>query len=419
VLQSIADRGIDFVAQEAVTLSTTPVWRGDHFEPRPFILRVFLARVGDTWTVMPGGFVRVAEDLDARAVSLQKGGRSADAWVLSDVPVADTSLLPAPDRVVVRRASGILPSRAADNLFWVGRYVERVEATLRLIRALMNRVTDADEGTAPIIASISSLLIAWEAGPTDLPTARPALIARAALQGEKFEGSLRWLARAARYAASVIRDRFPPDAWRALTGLVSTIEEPLPAGPAEGAIIERANDALRIVSSFSGLAQENMTQLAGWRFLELGRRIERAIATCRFVRRFASPPPLDGALDVLLELCDSQITYRQRYVMVAARAPAIDLVVLDPHNPRSIAYQLDRIEQHLGALPQYPSSARVPPTQQLTMSITTALRTADVTEIDNDLIMAVEDGLMTLSEAIAAAYLARNERSEGEWGALA
>ena len=419
VLQSIADRGIDFVAQEAVTLSTTPMWRGGRFAPRPFILRVFLARVGDGWTVMPGGFVRVAEDVDARAVSLQKGGRTADAWVLSDAPIVATTLLPSPDRVLVRRAAGVLPSRAADNLFWVGRYVERAEATLRLVRALINRVSDADDGAATIVSSIASLLIAWEAGPTDLPTARPALIARAALQGEKFDGSLRQLARAARYAASVIRDRFPPDAWRALTGLVAAIEQPLPAGPAEGAIFERANEALRIVSSFSGLAQENMTQLAGWRFLELGRRIERAITTCRFVRQFARTPTVDRALDVLLELADSQITYRQRYVMVAARAPVVDLVALDPHNPRSIAYQLDRIEQHLAALPQHPSAGRLPPTHQLVTSIANALRTADVTEVDDDLTVAVEDGLMTLSEAIAAAYLARNERSEGEWGALA
>ena len=126
---------------------------------------------------------------------------------------------------------------------------------------------------------------------------------------------------------------------------------PLSTGPAESAIIERVEAALRIISSLSGLAQENMTQLAGWRFLELGRRIERGILTCRLVRCFALPGAPDGGLDVLLELADSQITYRQRYLMVAARAPVIDLVMLDPNNPRSVAFQLDRIETHLAALP--------------------------------------------------------------------
>ena len=99
ILEQIAHRGIDFVAKEAVTLSTTPVWRNGRLEPRPFTLRLFLARVGGGWRVMPGGFVRVANDADARAVSLQRGGRTGDAWVLSDKPVAETTLLPAPDRI--------------------------------------------------------------------------------------------------------------------------------------------------------------------------------------------------------------------------------------------------------------------------------------------------------------------------------
>ena len=109
----------------------------------------------------------------------------------------------------------------------------------------------------------------------------------------------------------MIRDRFSPDAWRALVRLAAIVDAPLPEGPAESAIMERADAALRIVASFSGLAQENMSQLGGWRFLELGRRIERAIATCRFVRQFADPPALDGALEVLLELADTQIACRQ------------------------------------------------------------------------------------------------------------
>ena len=107
---------------------------------------------------------------------------------------------------------------------------------------------------------------------------------------------------------------------------------------------------MRIIAALSGLAQENMTQLAGWRFLELGRRIERALLTCRLTRAFAQAGIVDGELDVLLELADSQITYRQRYVMIAAPAPVIDLIVLDPNNPRSVVFQLDRIEAHLRAL---------------------------------------------------------------------
>lgn len=419
VTQGIADRGVDYVLQEAVTLSTMPVWRDGHLVPRPFILRLFLAKVGDSWTVMPGGFVRIAEDVDARAVNLQHGAHTADAWVLSENPVAETTLLPAPEGVAIQRTVGVLPSRAADNLLWVGRYVERAEATLRLVRTLINRITDTDEASAPLVARISSLLVAWSDGQNEMPHARPALIARAALVRGDFDNSLPHLVFAARSAASVIRDRFSPDAWHALSDLVSVSEAPLPAGPSESVMLERTDAALRIISAFSGLAQENMSQRAGWRFLELGRRIERAIVTCRFVRQFAEPPVTEGALDVLLELADSQITYRQRYLMVAARAPVIDLVVLDPNNPRSVAYQINRVESHLAALERSHVDGRLSPTQQIALSLATTFRTIEAAAIDDAVMMATEDGLMRLSDVIASSYLTHNVRSESSGEALA
>ena len=419
LIRSIRDRGVDYVAQEAVTLSSMPVWRDGRLQPLPFTLRLFLAKVGDRWQVMPGGFVRIADNADARAVSLQRGAATADAWVLARGPVAETTLLPAPERILVQRATGLLPSRAADNLFWVGRYVERAEAALRLVRAMMNRVAEIDETTAPLIAALGSLLQAWNAVPSETDGTAAAFIARAALTDVDLSGSLPSLAGAARSAASVIRDRFSPDAWRAINDLATIIAMPLAFGPAESAIIERVEAALRIIASLSGLAQENMTRLAGWRFLELGRRIERAIITGRLVRCFALPGAPEGGLEVLLELADSQITYRQRYVMVAARAPVIDLVILDPNNPRSVAFQLDRIEAHLSALPGRSAAGRLSPVQQIAASIATRLRTVDAAAIDEALLIDTEQALMRLSDAVSAAYLTNNERSETAWGALA
>jgi len=419
LIASIRDRGVDYVAQEAVTLSSMPVWRDGRLQPRPFILRLFLARVGERWQLMPGGFVRIAENADARAVSLQRGAATADAWVLAHGPVMETTLLPTAERIQVQRATGLLPSRAADNLFWVGRYVERAEATLRLVRAMINRSAEADEAAAPVIASIGSLLKAWGAVAADTGGTTAAFTARAALSRADLPGSLPYLAGAARSAASVSRDRFSPDAWRAISDLATMIAMPLAIGPPESAIIERVEAALRIISSLSGLAQENMTQLAGWRFLELGRRIERAILTGRLVRCFTQSGEPEGGLEVLLELADSQITYRQRYVMVAARAPVIDLVMLDPNNPRSVAFQLDRIETHLSALPGRDGTGRLSPVQQIAASIATRLRTVEATAIDEALVIDIEQSLMKLSDAITTVYLTNNERSESAWEALA
>ena len=284
---------------------------------------------------------------------------------------------------------------------------------------MINRAAEADETTAPVIAGIGSLLAAWNAVPDQAGGLSAVAAARAVLTRADLAGSLPDLAGAARSAASVIRDRFSPDAWRALNDLFVINAMPLSAGPTESAITERVEASLRIIASLSGLAQENMTQLAGWRFLELGRRIERGIITGRLVRSFALPGAPDGGLEVLLELADSQITYRQRYFMVAARAPVIDLVMLDPNNPRSVAFQLDRIEAHLAALPGRHAAGRLSPVQQIAAAIATRLRTIEAAAVDEALVVEIEQSLMKLSDAIAATYLTNNERSEFAWEALA
>src|SRR5262249_32335756 len=156
-------------------------------------------------------------------------------------------LLPAPDRISITRGTGPLPSRAAANLFWVARYVERAEATLRLVRALVNRGSDSDEVTTRGVAPICSLLRTWDAAPTALPPARRVRVPPAALQGRDLDGALPSLIGAAQSAASVIRDRFSPDAWRALTDLFELINAPIDHPPTESAIFERTNGALRII----------------------------------------------------------------------------------------------------------------------------------------------------------------------------
>jgi uncharacterized circularly permuted ATP-grasp superfamily protein/uncharacterized alpha-E superfamily protein len=415
LIEEIGRRGVDFVAQEAVTLSTTPVWENGQLVPRPFILRLMLARAGDGWQVMPGGFVRVADHADARAISLQEGDRTSDAWVLSDKPVAEVTLLPTADRIAITRSTGPLPSRAAANLFWLARYIERAEATLRLARALINRATENDEATSFVTARIISLLGVWESVPNEMLNMKPALVAATALQQRGLAGALPNLVGAAQSAASVIRDRFSPDAWHALTELAELINTPFEQGPSESAIFERVNGALRIIASFSGLAQENMVQIASWRFLELGRRLERAVATSRFVRRFAFDGDLQSMLDCLLELTDSQITYRLRYVMVAARGPVVDLVALDPNNPRSVVYQLARIETHLATLPKRGDDSRLSPPEQIATTLASRMRTAEAAEIDEQFLIEVEAALMKLSDAVTANYFTTRERSDAPW----
>src|SRR3954463_2774038 len=163
--RAISERGIDYVGQELVRLSTTPVGDNGRITPRPFVLRVFAAATPDGWMLMPGGFCRIADQPDARAVSMGDGARAADVWVVSDKAVSTATLLPAMDTVRIRRIAGVVPSRAADNLFWLGRYLERAEATLRLVRALGTQARDPAKGSASghTVERIQRLLVTWGA----------------------------------------------------------------------------------------------------------------------------------------------------------------------------------------------------------------------------------------------------------------
>src|SRR5438105_14266157 len=97
-----------------------PVWDQGRITPRPFVLRVFAAATSNGWAIMPGGFCRIAEQLDARAVSMGDGARAADVRVVSDKAVSAAPLLPTTDTVGVWRGAGAVPSGAADTLRWVG-----------------------------------------------------------------------------------------------------------------------------------------------------------------------------------------------------------------------------------------------------------------------------------------------------------
>src|SRR5205807_6970253 len=177
------------------------------------------------WTILPGGFCRIAEQPDARAVSMGDGARAADVWVVSDKAVSASSLLPVADTVRIRRIAGVVPSRAADNLFWLGRYLERAEATLRLIRVLGTPMRDPGKGPSTTLHSverIQRLLVTW--GATSLAArAQPARIAADALQSPERFGSALSLVRSAQRTATSLRERLSPDAWQVITEMAERL----------------------------------------------------------------------------------------------------------------------------------------------------------------------------------------------------
>jgi uncharacterized alpha-E superfamily protein len=357
--------------------------------------------------IMPGGFCRTAEHPDVRAVSMGEDARTADVWVIADRLVKPVTLLASKDDVQVRRILGHLPSRAADNLFWLGRYLERAEATLRLVRSLCTSLMDSEaalHGAGETLARLQRLLIAWGALDEEDLGRRAIDVATEALNNQDAAGSVITLVRAARRTAASMRERLSADFWTLLINLESRLLERLPHELSEAEALAQVETALQILAALAGLAQENMNRGPGWRFLDMGRRIERGVNTCRFIRTVAGGEATIDDLDLLLDLADSQITYRARYLVGLALTPVIDMVMLDPFNTRSVAFQVFAIKDHLVALPTLLDDGMLEPPSRLLLPLATQAETADAADFDFEAILAFEQTLMRLADAVADRY---------------
>lgn len=412
--EQIAARGMDYVGQELVRLSTAPVFENDKLVPRPFVLRVFAAATPDGWHVMPGGFCLMSDKPDARAVSMGDGVQSADVWVMSNKPVATETLLPSQESVNIRRMLGNLPSRAADNLFWFGRYLERAEAMLRILRCLCARSVELDSmrgDAANSLKALSNILVAWGAVPSELlEKGRLAAIAHALGSDENY-GSAFANVRMAYGAASVIRERLSVDSFKLLGKLEAQLRIDADEIANEAEAFEIADRALVTLSAISGLAQENVNRVAGWRFLDIGRRVERAINTCRYVRSFAGDAATANDLDILLDLIDSQITYRSRYLIGVALLPVRDMALLDPFNPRSVAFQIGQLRAHLDTLPTLNDDGIPEEPKRFIEMFAGEIGSAAAQDIEPTSVLAFEQTLMRFADAVASRYFL--QRPEG------
>jgi uncharacterized circularly permuted ATP-grasp superfamily protein/uncharacterized alpha-E superfamily protein len=403
----LSDRPGDFVGQEVVRLSTMPTLRDGRLEAAPFVLRVFAAWTPEGMKIMPGGFCRTSERLDVRAISMGEDARTADVWVIDDKPVERVTLMASQEEVRIRRILGHLPSRAADNLFWLGRYVERAEATLRLARSLCTSLMDSESathGAGETLASLQQMLIDWGAldetklGGGALESARDALHDQAAY------GSVIYLVRAARRTAASMRERLSADFWALLLNLEKELTEGAQSPLSEAEALQQVESALQILAALAGLAHENMNRVAGWRFLDMGRRIERGINTCRMTRTFAHEAATTDDLDLLLDLADSQITYRARYLVGLALTPVRDMVMLDPFNTRSLAFQTGAIKAHLAALPSLLDDGMLEEPSRLLLPLATEVDTTDAAHLTGEITLRFERTLMRLSGAVADRY---------------
>ena len=378
-----------FVAQEHFPHASAPVWTERSLVSRHLSLRTFLAASGDTWTVMHGGLAQMSSHPDPVAAPTRRAEGTKDLWVLSDGPVATVTLLRQGGQTAsIRRSGSELPSRVADNLFWLGRHVERAEGGARLLRAILTRLTS--ELDTPSLREMPALIrcladqgqiepgFVVEGIRQQMPEIEQAL--PAAIFDEGQPGSLRSTLNALERTGSIVRDRLSVDIWRILRQIDLDFAQPDSDVRVELTdALAMLNELLIDLAAFSGLAQESMTRTQGWRFLDMGRRLERSLHTISLLRSALVPvsTPDSPVLEALLEVADSSMTYRSRYLANLQVAPVIDLLITDETNPRSIAYQLDVLADHVEQLPREATPFRSPE-QKIMMSAMTTLRLAEV-----------------------------------------
>ena len=352
VVGMLRARPNDYVAQELVHLSQAPIWDRSHprLLARSIGLRVFACATPHGYVVMPGGLTRVASAADTRVISMQRGGSSKDTWVLASGPVSGFSLLrrSIQEQDLVRAGTN-LSSRGVENLFWFGRYCERSEASARLLRVALGRFGDNvpgddDERARPVMLELlrrSGILPAGGPAPGDQELSAAL---RSAITDDAQPGLAANLRQLMRVAAN-LRERLSLDNWRALNRLTQAVTQRRGRKIAFSDLLTELDLAIAGFTTLSGYALDGMTRDPGWRFLSVGRRLERLQWLCTALKHtVAGTAEMD--LTWLLRLTDSIITYRARYMARPEWLPVLDLLIRDEANPRSIAFQVHGLRDY-------------------------------------------------------------------------
>ncbi|HEY8964794.1 MAG TPA: circularly permuted type 2 ATP-grasp protein [Candidatus Methylacidiphilales bacterium] len=428
-------------AQEFVRLSQCPDFSDGKLEPRSVILRVFAVRCGDDYAVMPGGLTRVADDESSHGVLIRRGGGSKDTWVDAEEEPAKGSgpvrlqsqsqsqsqsqgasqgqgqsvgapasfPAPAPRRAVVG-----LTSRRADNLFWLGRYAERAEFTARMARTALEGLSDQQgwvdiDDLKPLVRTFLHFG-QLPAATLECPTPeelRSVLVAQ--MLDRRSGGSLLAVVERLREVVTTVRDQVPDDAWR----IANQLPDAMPAPAADADL--NLNPILLHLAALQGVLAESRTHDFGWRFLDIGRRIERALYSSRIIAEsffsrageigaVSSASPAGGALfETLLDVFDAVIAYRGKYAVIH-RDAVLEFLLCDEGNPRSLVGQLSRMLDDLLALPRDGEDPYRLPEERLVLRVLNDVRLLELRKVGPRGLGAVEGAMGELSALLARRF---------------
>ncbi|MEO0821646.1 MAG: circularly permuted type 2 ATP-grasp protein [Pseudomonadota bacterium] len=418
----LARAGERHAAVRTPELAETVALTGSRLHSAPWMMRVFACWTGEQWSVVPGG---VASEVEPGCAPPALGF-GKDVWVLLDRQKSPSepsrSLLA--DRLAtghLRRTGRDLLSRVADEVFWLGRNTERAEATLRLLHVCLRRYLSGNriDSDPELLLDIVAMRASARSGLTPPQSFRDA-VRRVVNDSAEPLGLPSTLA-ALRSGVVRARVSISEEGWRYIDRLCSDPRWRDGLDLRQSAeLVRLIADSLRNLAAFSGAAQENLTRNYAWRFLEMGRRIERGSEIARTATRLIGQERAheESTLRAWLTLSDSSSAYRNRYMMVPRAAAVLDLLVLDEANPRALAYQLQRLEGVLAELPSDGPYRR--PEHRQALALLTELRLLDAdtlaaTEDDgarrllSDLMSSGERGLSEISDHITRGFFAHSE----------
>ncbi len=427
--------------QAYMPLSQLPTWQSDTAEvvPRSVMLRVFAVSTGSqSWRVLPGGLARVAGG-SADVASMQHGGSSADVWAITTGEVDKTTLLqPALTASTLAHRKRLVTSRAAENLFWLGRYTERAENSVQLARLVLECLGGEDQSSQPLLSWLGRLAINNTLVLPGVPALTPVVQARriferaliASLGSNQQATSVGYNLRAVRLAGAAVRERLSQEHW----SLMQRVEEQFFQSCAEHmqsadysavqalATLKTASDHL---AAITGLQTDRMTRDDGWRLLSIGRHIERLGFLAGALRNgFATGSVHQtGGFEAMVSLFDSTITFHAQYQQSHDIAALVDLLVQDRDNPRSLAWVAHTLRGRLaklaGSEPNQLSllSFSVPDPSQWQLENLCA--TTDAGDYLNliQLLLDCSDAAFHVSEEIGATYFTHSGDSGHSLGA--
>ncbi|MEE4242568.1 MAG: circularly permuted type 2 ATP-grasp protein [Desulfopila sp.] len=381
----ISSAPFQYLGSEPLFPSISPGWSTQGAGSSSTLLRVFVCATDKGYKVMPGGLAITANEPGPLSSTSPELQRSKDIWVLSDAPVEPFSLLEGFHAIDEFKRSSDLPSRVADNLLWLGRYLERTEGLVRLLRLIFHKISGENRPQhIPELGFLLKLLRVKNIIPTpskDAPEI-PLFLELSnhlnnALSRRDGAESVNSLLGKVQRAARRVRDRLSLDSSRIITHL----EDLADSGSTDP--LEFLDEILFALSAFSGLASESMTRSMGWRFMDIGRRVERAMQQTNIIST-ALPlicPKPRNILEALLEISDSTMTYRARYRSAFQSAPVLDLLLADESNPKSLAFQLSRIADHIEHLPRQSERRFAYQEERIALKMLTEIRLFELNKI--------------------------------------